>query len=558
MAILTRIAVGAAALTVLFAVPAGAAVTASEVTSPAGATSYDVDLDHPGTIRVTGTATASDPASDKVDIRCTTASDSVLVMTGVDLTSTGTFDLDLPLFRLDHYSCRLRAVPAGETPASLAAFSGPVVHVSGHSSNPPDDPSHLTDFMQDVSGPQGYWSGESTSACFVGDTHAFDPATLADGQLFGCSAIANGDPTGSRASLQVDGKNAFLPAEASIFPASGLEPLRDFTRRFDPATGDATLSQTEPVVRCADGSSAYPPTCPAWTDAGVTDRAETVGDHGGRLVRHTDTWTNSGSTVRHLDVFYEVAAGTGSPPSWKFPGQGAYASYDAGGAVSPPPAGVGTAFVAADPGQVDYAHPRGSLTWSVAPAEVSFAAPDMLYLHYRLTVPAGGSTAVTLAYATDGTQAGVDALSQAARAALTPAPPASDPTPAPAPAPGPAPAATPPPPTRKPPVSNAFTPRLTKPHRGAKTVKVTVTLPGAGTVDAALSATGTAAARTTHLAKLRKAAARPGRITLTLKLTRQALKLIRSRHSVRARIAVTFTPSGGAAATKSLAVTLRR
>jgi hypothetical protein len=556
MSILTRIAVSAAALTVLFAVPASAAVSASQVTSPAGDTSYDLDLDHPGTIRVAGTATASDPASDKVDIRCTTASDSVLVMTGVDLTSTGAFDVDLPLFRLDHYSCRLRAVPAGETPASLAAFSGPVVHVSGHSSNPPDDPSHLTDFMQDVSGPQGYWSGESTSACFVGDTRAFDPATLADGQLFGCSAIANGDPTGSRASVQVDGKDAFLPAEASIFPASGSEPLRDFTRHFDPASGDATLSQIEPVVRCADGSSAYPATCPAWTDAGLTDRAETIGDHGGRLVRHTDTWTNSGSTVHHLDVFYQVATGTGSPPSWRFPGQAAYASHDTGGAVSPPPAGVGSALVAADPDQVDYAHPRGSLTWSVAPAEITFAAPDMLYLHYRLTVAAGGSTAVTLAYATDGTQAGVDALSQAARAALAPAPPASDPAPAPAPT---APAATTtPPPTGKPPVSNAFTPRLTKPRRGAKTVKVTVTLPGAGTVDASLSATGTGAARATHLAKLRKAAAHPGRITLTLKLTRQALKLIRSRHAVKARIAVTFTPRGGAAATKSLAVTLRR
>ena len=64
MSILTRIVVSAAAFTALFAVPAGAAVTASQVTTPAGATSYDLDLDHPGTIRVAGTATAGDPATD--------------------------------------------------------------------------------------------------------------------------------------------------------------------------------------------------------------------------------------------------------------------------------------------------------------------------------------------------------------------------------------------------------------------------------------------------------------------------------------------------------------
>lgn len=550
MAILTRIAVSAAALTALFAVPAGAAVTSSQVTAPADATAYDLDLDHPGTVRLAGTATAADPSSDKVDIRCTTGSDSVLVMTGVDLTPTGTFDVDLPLFRLDHYSCRLRAVPAGATPSSFAAFDGPTVRVSGHSTNPPDDPSHLSDFMQDVAGPRGYWSAESTSACFLGDTHALDPDTLTDGQLFGCSAIANGDPTGSRASLQVDGKNAFLPAEAAIFGISGSEPLRDYTRRFDPATGDATLSQTEPVVRCADGSNDYTPTCASWTDAGVTDHAETVGDHGGRLVRHTDTWKNADSAAHNVDVWYQVATGAGASPAWKFPGQSSYSTYGADNSISSVPAGLGSAYVAADSSQADYAHPRGSLTWSVAPAEISFAAPDMLYLHYRLTVPAGGSTAVTLAYATDGTQAGVDALSQAAREALTPpAPPTLDPSPPPAQTP--APPATPPATTPKP-VSNAFSAVLAKPRRGATSVKVTVTLPGAGTVDAALSATGT------PLAKLRRSATRAGRLTLTLKLSKQARKLIRRRRTVKVRIAVTFAPSGGTAATKTLSVTLRR
>src|SRR4051794_41325314 len=67
-----RIALGAVvAAALVFAPTAGAAVTASSVTTPADGAGFDVDDDTPGQITVTGTATADDPATDTVRLACT-------------------------------------------------------------------------------------------------------------------------------------------------------------------------------------------------------------------------------------------------------------------------------------------------------------------------------------------------------------------------------------------------------------------------------------------------------------------------------------------------------
>jgi glucodextranase-like protein len=433
-----RIVVGAVMVGALaFAPAAGAAVTASTVTSPANGTGFDVDLDDPGQITVTGTATADNPATDMVRIACTysenadgsaavlapTAATGALTPTGV---GTGTFSVQVSGDQFEYFTCRLRAVPSGGLPSDYRSFTGPVAHFSGRSTDPPNQPPALHDFYQDISGPLGYWDGGSTSACFVYSTYTLDPATLGYGQLFDCAGVAGGDPTGTRASLRVDGRDGFLPAEASSYTAiTGDEPITGFVRRLDPASGDVQLTASEPTVHCADGSTTYPPTCPAWADAGLSDRATTVGDHGGRLVRHTDVWTNSGSGARQLDVWYRVSVAN-TAAQWRFPGETAYAPHadgdhsGAGGAIPTPPAGPASVLVADDPAQAGYLQPRGSVTWSSAPSEIRFTASSQLYLHYVRTVPARGAAAVSLAFATDGSQANVDALSAGARAGLRP------------------------------------------------------------------------------------------------------------------------------------------
>ena len=414
----------------VFAPAAGAAVTASTVTSPADGAGFDLDFDASDrNITVSGTAIADDPATDMVRIVCTYAENrtngtaAVIEPPGATgpVTPTGTFSVQVPADAFDYYTCRLRAVPAsGALPSDYRPFTGPVAHFHGHSTVSAGQPGELHDFYQDISGPLGYWDGGSTSSCFVNSTYTLDPATLGYDQLFGCATVGGDDPTASRAALQVDGRDAFLPGEAfSSYPLiAGGEPITGFTRQVDPASGDAQLAASEPIVRCADGTTVYPPTCPTWEDAGLSDRSKTVGDHGGRLVRHTDVWTNSGSTARQLDVWYQLD--TAGAASWLFPGDTAYAVRTAGDTITTLPAGPASALVAADPAQADYLNPRGSLTWSSAPSEIRFTTSAHVYLHYVRTVAAGGAAGISLAFATDGSQASVDALSADARSAMQP------------------------------------------------------------------------------------------------------------------------------------------
>jgi hypothetical protein len=628
-----RIAVGAVAVAALcFAPAAGAAVTASSVTSPADGAAFEVDLDNPGQITVTGTATAGDPANDMVRIACTysenpggpasaiapPAAVGGLTQTGAN---TGTFSIQVPIEPFSYYNCRLRAVPAGPLPSDYRPFTGPVARFSGHSTVPANEPPELQDFYQSISGPLGYWDGLSTSDCFVGSTYTYDPVTLGFGQLFGCAWVGDDDPTGTRASLQVDGRDAFLPWEAynTYNSIAGAEPITGFTRRVDAATGDTRLSASEPIVRCADGTTAYPPTCPAWEDAGVRNQSETVGSHGGRLVRHTDVWTNSGSTARQLDVWYQVdLAGA---PQWRFPGEPAYAPRADGDTIAAPPAGPATALVANDPAQADYLHPRGSLTWSSPPTEIRFTASTHLYLHYVRTIAAGGAVAISHAFATDGSQESVDALSADARAAMLPS--VAITAPADGATVGSATvtvtgtatddgpvlvgvnghAATvaadgtwsvavplqrgantlvatatdtegntaraqrtvtlatsgPPPPPPPPPStpSNQFTFKVKRPKAGQKSIRLTVTVPGPGAIRARLTAKIRRPARTVTLAKARKAARAAGRVPVTLRLTKKSLALLRKRQQLKARASVTFRPTGGTARTKSKRVTVR-
>ena len=183
----------------------------------------------------------------------------------------------------------------------------------------------VRDFYQDVSGPLGYWDGYS-SHCFVNSTYTLDPVSLHYGDMFGCADISGADPAGTRAALRIDGRDAFLPAETygPYAGRTGAVPITGFARRLDPASGDASLGAALPALQCANGAAAYPPACPAWADGGLRDDATTVGDHGGRLVRHTDVWTNTGTTARQLDVWYRITTAHAGV-QWRFPGEAAFA-----------------------------------------------------------------------------------------------------------------------------------------------------------------------------------------------------------------------------------------
>jgi hypothetical protein len=89
--------------------------------------------------------------------------------------------------------------------------------------------------------------------------------------------------------------------------------------------------------------------------------------------------------------------------------------------------------------------------------------------------------------------------------------------------------------------------------KNRKSVRLTLRLPGAGAIRATIKRT----ARTGTLATAKKTVKKGGKVTLTLRLSKTALKLLRRNHSLKAQLSVTFTPTGGIALTKTKRLTLR-
>src|SRR5438876_11926359 len=85
--------IGAVLVGSLVATPtAGAAVTASSITSPSDLTFLVADQDNATqTFDITGTTTGGNPASDKVDIRCYYGTTFSVVASNVPLQSNGSF-----------------------------------------------------------------------------------------------------------------------------------------------------------------------------------------------------------------------------------------------------------------------------------------------------------------------------------------------------------------------------------------------------------------------------------------------------------------------------------
>lgn len=110
-------------------------------------------------------------------------------------------------------------------------------------------------------------------------------------------------------------------------------------------------------------------------------------------------------------------------------------------------------------------------------------------------------------------------------------------------------------------LSNLFTilSHRTAPKTGA--VSVTVVVPGAGPLNGVETAVAKPSAhhhpaRAERVGAARASAAGPGRVTLTFKLSPAAAAYLRRHHRLTVTIRITFTPSGGFAASRSLAVTI--
>jgi hypothetical protein len=122
----------AAALAVVgsawLAPPAGAAVTASQITSPSSPHYSIRDGTTPAQVAVSGTAPgASD--GDQVDLRCYYNGGAASQLLAEDVAVAGeAFSApNVSLAPIEELLCTLRAVPANTMPGTLTSFTGPVM-----------------------------------------------------------------------------------------------------------------------------------------------------------------------------------------------------------------------------------------------------------------------------------------------------------------------------------------------------------------------------------------------------------------------------------------------
>jgi hypothetical protein len=133
------------------------------------------------------------------------------------------------------------------------------------------------------------------------------------------------------------------------------------------------------------------------------------------------------------------------------------------------------------------------------------------------------------------------------------------PPPPPPPAPGP-----PPPPPPAPPVNDITVPGSSVAFYSNGSFPVSVTVPGAGLI-ALGQAPGSTTSRAIASAKrkplvkrLTKAVSQAGKVKLKVKLTKKGKKVLRKKHKLKVRLAITFTPTGGTANTEFTTVKVKK
>lgn len=453
------------------ATPAGATVTASQVTTPANLTYltaiYDTQNSPNSSNSVTIAGTSNGVSGDKVDLRCYYGTGYETVATAID--ASGSFSVSVPASRFAVNNplptCVLRAVPNGTAPAappgSLSPFGGPTVlagkrqtyKVGGTGPN-----KDLTyDFDINRAQLTGFMRYASLGNCGLRQSAVFDPASLAvsSDALFYCDDFLSSQNGGTlpgtitgdanhlsatRSELRVDGVDAYVPGNAGyLFSGAGNRggfPPLSFSDSVDPATGNLTITESEQPVFCDPAPATYPATstsCLSFTPAPVRFTRTIVQNHDGRVASLLDTWASTDGAAHQLDLQLENDIfGAAHDTALQFPWvSGAFQTHVVGDTVPGAPGQPASIYLkeslAAPDGDLN--HPQGAITFSTAPDSAKVisdeGSPDNqiwigLLLNYARTVPASGSLALGFTYSDASLASEVRGDAAAAEAAFRP------------------------------------------------------------------------------------------------------------------------------------------
>jgi hypothetical protein len=406
----------------LAAAPAApAAITASQITTPSNPSFFVADEDgNLQTFTVSGTTSGGNPANNQVDVRCYYGDTSVKVKGNVPLTPNGSFSVSAAdLNRILELTCQLRAVPAGTKPADVTPFSGPVVGVGDRESSKISGGANngkTYDYSLDAQQQTAAFDYASLGSCGLHNGFLYDPTYANTTVTFACnaglvSADAPANPT--RSELQIDGANAYPPAQAFfINPGTAGFPTLTESYTVDKATGNVVIHETDPLVKCAD--AAYPPSqtsCATFVSTGVSDDRTITQDHDGHISWITDTFKSTDNKPHSLDLLWDSnqqffgASGTSAQIEYEFPGESSYSTHTTGQTVSLPSA-AGTILLRMH-GAPDGATGtgQGAIVYDRPATAAKFTAVTTVdsefTLHQSGKVPAGGSTRFRFAYVQD-------------------------------------------------------------------------------------------------------------------------------------------------------------
>jgi glucodextranase-like protein/PASTA domain-containing protein len=453
----------AAVVVALLAVPAlaGAAPTASQVTTPATTAYVSFDEGLPGSFHVAGTTLGG---TGDVDLRCYSGAGSVLLKGPVTV-ANGSFTTDVALTKTlmlslgyPNHFCMLRAVPTGTAPSApvdkpsewegmFVSFGWHKLYTvgTGHAPTPEDA---VRDYYISRAQSGALNDFESMASCGLCDTYLFVPGTMtASNAIWYANAGLYGNLNGvnGRTGVQVDGASAYSGSSVSAVGGGKLVdnpgfPALSVKETVNPSTGDLTIDETAPYVVCAEDRSVFPPTdasCASFADSGVHYERSIRTRDSGHVVTIVDHWKSVDGKPHELDAIYDdtmessnaATAGHEGIPNFAWTQDG-FKAYAADTQVPLPPTAPATMLVKTDastPNNGDNMNPIGAMLFGSKPNSLKLVnlsnaanSTSEWQSRYQRTIPAGGELTIAVAYVHDFALASVQAKALVAADAVTP------------------------------------------------------------------------------------------------------------------------------------------
>ncbi len=295
---------------------------------------------------------------------------------------------------------------------------------------------------------QGSYEYLSIGSCGLCDSYAVDPLTSATGGAFfyANAALFASNDAKTRSEIQIDGSNAFTGYSAYDLVARSASTTYDgsadyanfpaitYNSEVDPLTGNVTIEEEAPFVRCEEGTAfgygnPAGSTCTSharFTPTGVSYHRRIVQNQDGAVASIFDTFRSTDGAPHQLDLLYfqsvrEVSSS--NQPAYEFPWAASGFAVPASEATIAPPPTAASLFVKEELHQEEgnEALGEGAITMSAPPAEIKFGKDSGEFeLHYLRTVPAGGSVRIGQAFSTAFSISEVHADALRAQAELSP------------------------------------------------------------------------------------------------------------------------------------------